>query len=130
MLTLPLLTASFVFAGLSLCVLALLLSRQGPSTPALHFAAIITTVLGSVAFVVALRLWGESQLAATAADRAPAPAYRTQASIRTGAQQTDGEDALTATRVVPCGAGRLCDTARHTEDRLKPATRPAWESSY
>ena len=71
MLTPPSLTASFVFAGLSSCVLALLLSRQGPFTPALHFAALITTVLGSVAFVVALRLWGESRLAAKTA--APAP---------------------------------------------------------
>jgi hypothetical protein len=122
MLTPPLFTASFVFAGLSLCVLAFLLSRQDPFTPASHFAAIITTVLAAVAFAVALRLWGEIRLAATAAAPAPALASGTQASTGTGAHHTDGDAALTAIHSARCGAYRLCDTARHTGGRLRHAT--------
>ena len=56
MLAPPLLAASFLFTGLSLCVLALLLSRQDPSMPALHFAAIVTAVLGVVSVALAVLL--------------------------------------------------------------------------
>jgi len=117
-----------VFTGLSLFVLAFLLSRQEPLMPELRFAAIITAVLGVVAFAAALGLWSEIRPAAPAAAWAPAPAYGTQARSRTGAQQTDGDAVLIATHVATYEASRLCDTARHTGDRLKPATRRASES--
>ena len=94
MLTPPLLAAAFLFAGLSLCVLAFLLSRQDSSGPKLRFVAIVTAVLGGIAFAVALRLWSEIRLAAKTAARAPEPAYGTQAGTRTGAHQTDRETYL------------------------------------
>ena len=127
MLTPPQLTVSFVFTGLLLCVLALLLTRQESSMPMLRFTVTITAVLAVVAFTVALRVWGESGLAAKTVARAPAPANGMQARTRTGAQQTDGDAVLTATHVAWCGAGHLCDTVRHIEDRLRPATPHAWE---
>jgi hypothetical protein len=78
MLAPPLLAASLLFTGLSLCVLAFLLSRQDPPMPKLRVAAIITAVLGVVAFAVALSLWREIRLAAKTAASAPAPVYGIQ----------------------------------------------------
>jgi hypothetical protein len=127
MLTPLQLTVSFVFTGLSLGVLALVLTRRESSMPTLHFAVIITAVLAVAAFTVALRLWGESHLAAKTLARAPALTSGTQASTRTGVQQTDCESSLTATHVATYGASRLCHTARHTEDPLRHARQRAEE---
>ncbi len=128
MLTPPLLAAYFLFNGLSLFVLAVVFYREAPPMPELRRATLITAVLGVVVFAGALRWWSELHLAATAAAPAPAPAYGTQPSIRTEAHHTDDDAVLIATHVATYEASRLCDTARHTGDSLRPATRSAWES--
>jgi hypothetical protein len=127
MRTLPLLAAYFVFTGLSLFALAFLFYREAPPMPERRRATLITAVLGVVVFAGALRWWSELHLAAKAAAPAPAPVYGTQPSIRTGAHHTDGDVVLIATHVATYEASRLCDTVRHTGDRLKPATRRAEE---
>jgi hypothetical protein len=99
MLAPPMLAAYFLCVALSLFVLAVLLSRQDPSSPELRFAAIVTAVLGVVSLAFALLGWIEIRLAAKTAAAAPAPAYGTQTRTSKAVHQTDGERALTAIRL-------------------------------
>jgi len=54
MRVLLLLVAYFLIAGLSLFVLAFLLYREAPHRPELRFAAVVTGILGVVAFTFTL----------------------------------------------------------------------------
>ena len=129
----PHLLAAYVFVGLSLFVLGFLLSRQAPQSTAPRFVAVVTGIWGVVSWAFAVLLWMESRHVATILEQIP---DRTYAESSTGSQEQShatesrraGAAALTAIRLAGCGAGRLCDTARHTEDRLRHARRLAWES--
>ena len=133
MRVLLLLVAYFLIAGLSLFVLAFLLYREEPDNPDLRFTAAVIGVLGVVSLAFALLLWMEIRFSEdTSAGSHLHLCGKLTRKLGSGTLPQSVEApcaaALTATRLAPCGAGRLCNTARHTEGRLRPARHRAWES--